>query len=142
MKWMVGVALLAVGLSDDARADEPDLGQLRAIGAQAVPARDAWEQCTASIVRAELGSKTPAEDVAEEALRRCIDREGRLISVLARGIGRQKARTVVGELRNLQRESLISVVEELRQKERRWSRLRRSRLHSGPPTCCTAAAIA
>ena len=119
MKWMVGVALLAVGLSGDARADEPDLGQLRAIGAQAVPAHDAWEKCTASVVRAELGSKTPAEDVAEEALRRCIDREGRLISVLARGIGRQKARTVVGELRNLQRESLISVIEELRQKDRR-----------------------
>ena len=119
MKWMVGVALLAVGLSGDARADEPDLGQLRAIGAQAVPARDAWEQCTASVARAELGSKTPAEDVAEKALRRCIDREARLISVLARGIGRQKARTVVGELRNLQRESLISVIEELRQKGRR-----------------------
>jgi hypothetical protein len=119
MKWMVGVALLAGGLSGDARADEPDLGQLRAIGAKAVPAHDAWEQCTAAVVRAELGSKTPAEGVAEEALRRCIDREGRLISVLARGIGRQKARTVVGELRNLQRESLISVIEELRQKEGR-----------------------
>ena len=119
MKSVVGVALLAVGLSGAARADEPDLGELRAIGAQAVPARDAWEQCTASVVRAELGSKAAAEDLAEEALRRYIDREGRLISVLARGIGRQKARTVVGELRNLQRESLISVIEELRQKERR-----------------------
>jgi hypothetical protein len=85
----------------------------RAIGAQAVPAHDAWEKCIASVVRAELGSKTPAEEVAEEALRRCTDREGRLIAVLARGIGRQKARTVVGELRNVQRESLISVIEEL-----------------------------
>ena len=114
MKW-VGVALLAVWLSCViARADEPDLGGNRGSGGACTR-----ENCTASVGRAELGSKTPAEDVAEEALRRCIDREGRLISVLARGIGRQKARTVVGELRNLQRESLISVIEELRQKDRR-----------------------
>jgi hypothetical protein len=119
MKW-VGVALLAVGLPCVvARADEPDLGELRTIGARAVPARDAWEKCTASVIRAELGSKTPAEDIAEEALRRCKSREGRLISVLARRIGRQKASTVVAELRNLQRESLISVIEELRPNERR-----------------------
>jgi hypothetical protein len=108
------VVFIVVGVASVALADEPDLQELRAIGAQAVPWRDAWERCTASVVKGELRSERPAEEIAEQALRRCKNREDRLRSVLAKRIGRQKASTVVSVLRTLHRESLVSVVEELR----------------------------
>jgi hypothetical protein len=97
-------------------ADEPDLHELRAIGAQAAPARDAWESCTASVIKGELQSERPAEELAQQALRRCKRREAQLLSVLANRIGDQNAVTAISELRNLHRESLISVIEELRRR--------------------------
>jgi hypothetical protein len=110
------VALLVVGTASAALADEPDLQELRAIGAQAAPARDAWESCTASVIKGELQSERPAEELAQQALRRCKRREAQLLSVLANRIGDQKAATVISQLRNLHRESLISVIEELRRR--------------------------
>ena len=68
------VVLLAVGVAPVALADEPDLEELRAIGAQAVPARDAWEGCTASVVKEALRTERPAEAIADQALRRCTAR--------------------------------------------------------------------
>jgi hypothetical protein len=111
------VVLLAVGVAPVALADEPpDLEELRAIGAQAVPARDAWEGCTASVVKEALRTERPAEEIADQALRRCKNREDQLLSVVAKRIGRQKASTVLAALRTLHRESLVSVVEELRRR--------------------------
>ena len=110
------VLLLAVGVAPVALADEPDLEELRAIGAQAVPARDAWEGCTASVFKEALRTERPAEEIADQALRRCKNREDQLLSVVAKRIGRQKASTVLAALRTLHRESLVSVVEELRRR--------------------------
>ena len=81
-----------------------------------MPARDAWERCTASAVRRELGSGRAAEAIAEKALVGCKAREDRLRAVLAKRIGRQKASTVVTQLRALHRDSLIAVVVELRRR--------------------------
>jgi hypothetical protein len=112
----VGVVFLLVGVGSVALADEPDLHELRAIGAQAVPARDAWESCTAAVIKGELPSARPPEELADQALRRCRKREARLLAVLANRIGRQKATTVISQLRTLHRESLMSVIEELRRR--------------------------
>ena len=85
------VVFLVVGVASIALADEPDLEELRAIGAEAVPARDAWERCTASVVKEELRSERSAEEIADQALRRCKNREDRLLSVVVKRIGRHKA---------------------------------------------------
>jgi hypothetical protein len=98
-----------------ANAAEPEPGQLRAI-IQAMPARDAWERCTAFVVHRELRSDRAAQAIAEKALVRCKAREDRLREVLAGRIGREKASTVVTQLRDLHRDSLVSVVDELRRR--------------------------
>jgi hypothetical protein len=108
------LAFLFVGMTSVAFADEPDLQELRSIGADALPAHDAWERCMALVVRGKLRSERPAGEIAEQALRRCKRSEDRLLSILAKRIGRQKASTVVGVLRDLQRDRLVSAVEELR----------------------------
>jgi hypothetical protein len=111
--WSASLLVIVAGV---ACADEPEPEQLRAIGAQAVPARDAWERCMASIVRKELGSDRAAEALAEQALIRCKAREDRLRAVLATRIGGQKASTVVMQLRELHRDSLVAVIAELRRR--------------------------
>jgi hypothetical protein len=111
--WSASLLVIVAGV---ACADEPEPEQLRAIGSQAVPARDAWERCTASLVRKELGSNRAAEAIADQALIRCKVREDRLRAVLAARIGGQKASTVVMQLRDLHRDSLVAVIGELRRR--------------------------
>ena len=113
---VLGPAFLLIIVAGVVYADEPDFGQLKAIGTQAAPARDAWERCTASVVRRELSSERAAEVIAEQALALCRAQEGRLRAALARRIGGKKARTVVMLLRTVHRESLASVLNELRRR--------------------------
>ena len=85
-------ALIVVAVAGVAYAAEPEPGQLRAI-IQAMPARHAWERCTASVVHRELSSDRATQAIAEKALVRCKAREDRLLAVLVGRIGREKART-------------------------------------------------
>jgi len=107
------VLILSVSLT---HADEPELDQLIAIGAKAVPARDTWERCTASVVRREINSDRTAASIAERALRRCKAQETSLRAVLRKSVGGRKAAGIVGQLRRVHQESLIAVTDELRRK--------------------------
>jgi hypothetical protein len=46
----------------------------------------------------------------------CARQQKRLQAVLARGIGKKRAETVVTEVRRMQRDGLVFVVEELRRR--------------------------
>jgi hypothetical protein len=113
VRWVISLLVLSAGL---ARADEPELRQLPDIAAQAMPARDIWERCLATSVRPELSSKRKSDDIADLALLKCAQQQKRVQAVLARGIGRKRAETVINELRRMQRDSLMLVVDELRRR--------------------------
>jgi hypothetical protein len=114
LRWIV---LLLIFLSAGVVcADEPAVPQLPKIAAQATPARDEWERCLARSVRRELRSKRTPDDIAARALSMCTREQKRLQAVLARGIGKQRAETVITEVRRMQRDGLVLVVEELRRR--------------------------
>jgi hypothetical protein len=111
----IGGALLSVTISAFcAYADEPDFKKLVEIGSKAKPFRDAWEKCTAAVVRRELQSALIAEAVAQQALKSCHAQETRLRSVLKTRVGDRQARTVVEELRRGHEANLITIVDQLR----------------------------
>jgi hypothetical protein len=111
---LAGLALLsAVSL---AHADEPVLQDLLAIGTKALPARDAWERCTASVVRRDINDGGAAHGLAERALKQCRSQESRLRAVLAAGVGRRKATTVLKQLQRMHRENLVSAINELKRR--------------------------
>jgi hypothetical protein len=111
---LTGLALLV--LVSSAHADEPELRDLLAIGTKALPARDAWERCTASVLRRDIDDNGAAESLAERALRQCRAQESRLRAVLATGIGRRKATTVLKQLQRMHRDNLVSAIEELKRR--------------------------
>ena len=113
LRWVILLLILSAG---GVRADEPAVPQLPEIAAQATPARDEWERCLAASVRRELSSKRTPEDIADRALTKCARQQKRLEAVVARGIGRRRAETVITEVRRMQRDGLILVVEELRRR--------------------------
>jgi hypothetical protein len=110
---IVPLLVLSAGV---VRADEPAVSQLPEIAAQATPARDEWERCLARSVRHELSSKRTPEDIAARALNMCARQQRRLQAALARGIGKKRAEIVITEVRRMQRDGLVLVVEELRRR--------------------------
>ena len=97
-------------------ADEPDFKTLLEIGSKAVPFRDAWERCAAAVVERELESDSPAEAIADRAIRGCQRQESRLRAVLARTVGAEQAGTVVEQLRIEYRGTLTGIVDQIRQR--------------------------
>src|SRR4051812_3583135 len=117
-RWALSLApglVLVLLAANGTKADEPADRLLR-VGRSAIPARDAWERCLAAKVRDGRTSSGSAETLADRALVWCKKSEARLDAVLARGVGSQKATSIVAQLRHTHRENLILVVRELRRK--------------------------
>jgi hypothetical protein len=110
------IAFTSILFASVAYSDEPDLRELRSIGTQALPSRDAWERCTASMLKRAIHSENAAQGIAESALTRCKGDEARLKHVLARRIGSRRAAAVMTELRRQHRDSLVAVIEMLRRR--------------------------
>jgi hypothetical protein len=110
------IAFTSILFASVAYSDEPDLRELRSIGTQALPSRDAWERCTASMLKRAIHSANAAQGIAESALTRCKGDEARLKHVLARRIGSRRAAAVMTELRRQHRDSLVAVIEMLRRR--------------------------
>jgi hypothetical protein len=106
------LALLAASV---ARADEPE-PRLELLVRSAIPARDAWERCTAAKIRQEETSSDSPETLADQALVSCKRSETRLATVLARGIGPRRAASIIAQLRKTHRENLLFVIRELRRR--------------------------
>jgi hypothetical protein len=108
----LALALLAASV---AKGDEPERQQKQVVRS-AIPARDAWERCTAAkIQQAETSSGSP-EALADQALVSCKRSETRLAAVLARGIGPRRAASIIAQLRKSHRENLLFVIRELRRR--------------------------
>src|SRR5215207_3894465 len=105
----LGAALLSLVSVLSVRADEADINTLAEIGSKAAPLRDAWEQCTAAVVRHQLNSTGSAEAVAERALTSCERHQTKLRRALEANVGRQQARTVVEQLRRVHASSLAGI---------------------------------
>ena len=98
-------------------ADEPppDIEELQSVSEKAKPLRDKWERCTALAVRSGLRSRAEPEVLAGTALARCKPEEARLAAFLGRQIGPGVAKRTMAQLRDLQRNNLILVIETLRE---------------------------
>ena len=114
MRARTFTAVLLSLLSVSGHADGVDMSMLAVIGSKAAPFRDAWEQCTATVVRGRLESSESAEAVAQRALSSCERQETRLRRVLEASVGRQQARTVIEQLRRVHASSLAAIIDQLR----------------------------
>ena len=108
----LALALLAATV---AKGDEPE-PRRELVARSAIPARDAWEKCTAAKVRQEETSSDSPETLADQALASCKRSEMRLAAVLARGIGTRRAASIIAQLRKTHRENLLFVIRELRRR--------------------------
>jgi hypothetical protein len=114
VKTLAAAILLLLLSFSAARADEPDVTELLAIGKKAVPLRDAWERCAAGLVKRELETGLRPEAIADRALKRCHREEVRLRAALTRSIGAEQSNTVISQLRELYRSNLTAIVDQLR----------------------------
>jgi hypothetical protein len=94
-----------------ALADEPD--PFLSV-AEAAPARERWQSCTASVAKEQLSGTRPAAAVADLAFDRCKTRETALRNLLKRRLGAASAERIVEELRSFDRSLLIRIIEKLR----------------------------
>jgi hypothetical protein len=115
MRSIVAALIALLVVVPCAQADEADLRRLVEVARGATPLRDAWERCTASIVRQELKSRRTAQQLADHALGRCEAQEKRLRAALARARGAAEGRRVTALLRRIHRSNLIAVIDLLRQ---------------------------
>ena len=98
-------------------ADEPppNLEELQSVSDKAKPLRDRWERCTAQAVRSGLGSRIEPAVLAGTALSRCKREEAQIAAFLRRQVGRQVAERTMAQLRELQRNNLVLVIDTLRE---------------------------
>jgi hypothetical protein len=115
MRLLIPLSAMLLLAVNPAAADEPPpIEVAKAVADRAKPLRDRWEQCAAAAVRADLPSKTPAEDLAEQALTRCKPRETALGQFLTRQVGREQASRVTASVRRMLRINLILVINAFR----------------------------
>jgi hypothetical protein len=94
-----------------ARADEPDPLLLVA---EAKPARDLWQDCTAAAVKENLASKRSPEAIAALALEHCKAREKAVVGILKKRLGAAQAGRIVADLRAYDTLVLTRIIERLR----------------------------
>ena len=75
---------------------------------------DQWQACAASFVRGKLRSRSTAEQIADQALNRCLAQQGRLSRFLVARLGRKDGRNVMALLREKYRSGLVAAITELR----------------------------
>ncbi len=75
---------------------------------------DQWQACAASFVRGKLRSRSTAEQIADQALNRCLAQQGRLSRFLVARLGRKDGRSVMAFLREKYRLGLVAAILELR----------------------------
>ncbi len=75
---------------------------------------DQWQACAASFVRGKLRSRSTAEQIADQALDRCLAQQGRLSRFLVARLGRKDGRSVMAFLREKYRLGLVAAILELR----------------------------
>ena len=114
MRSIVAALIALLVVVPCATADEGDLRRLVEVARGATPFRDAWERCTASVVRQELRSRRTSRELAEHALSRCEGQEGKLRAALVKARGAAEGRRVTALLRRIHRANLIAVIDLLR----------------------------
>src|SRR3712207_1549555 len=111
MRIIVLCVAISLALCLPARADEAD--PFLSV-TEVTPARERWQDCTASAVKRHLDSNRPAEAIVDMALAGCRGREAAVVDVLRRRLGPSGARRIVSELRGYDRLVLTRIIERLR----------------------------
>lgn len=111
MRKIIVFLVISVMGATAALADEPDPFLSLA---EAKPARERWQSCTASVAKELLGGNRSAEAIADLSFERCKARETALRNVLKRRLGTASADRVVADLRGFDRSLLIRIIERLR----------------------------